>query len=76
MQAPPALRPSLTRLLRRTAVVEDLAAARALVAADPTVVAVTRDGDVLGAGFAYGRVGDRAVACSRCRPPSTRRRTG
>jgi len=54
VQAPSALRPSLTRLLRRTAVVEGLAAARALVAAEPTVVAVTRDGDVLGAGYAYG----------------------
>ena len=54
VQAPPALHPSLTRLLHRTAVVEGLAEARALVAAEPTVVAVTRDGDVLGAGYAYG----------------------
>ncbi len=54
VQAPSALRPSLTRLLRRTAVVEGLAEARALVAAEPTVAAVTRDGDVLGAGYAYG----------------------
>ncbi len=54
VQSPSALRPALTRLLRRTAVVEGLAEARALVAAEPSVVAVTRDGDVLGAGYAYG----------------------
>jgi chromosome segregation protein len=49
-----ALRPSLTRLLDRVAVVADLAAARALVTAHPDLRAVTRDGDVVGAGFVQG----------------------
>ena len=38
----------------KTAVVDDLAAARALVAEAPDVTAVTRDGDVFGAHFAAG----------------------
>jgi chromosome segregation protein len=55
--APEALRPALHRLLERTAVVEDLDAARALVAAAPTARAVTVDGDVLGADWAQGGSG-------------------
>ncbi len=42
------------RLLRRVAVVADLAAARSLVATLPDVTAVTRDGDLLGAWFSAG----------------------
>ena len=41
-------------MLRKVAVVADLAAAQALVAGLPDVVAVTRDGDVLSAHFAAG----------------------
>ncbi|MGH3765836.1 MAG: chromosome segregation protein SMC, partial [Pseudonocardiaceae bacterium] len=55
---PPApLSAALHRLLERTAVVDDLAAARALVAALPTVRAVTVDGDVFGADWAHGGSG-------------------
>ena len=54
MSCPDTLRPSLARLLFKTAVVADLDAARALVADLPDVTAVTRDGDVLGAHFASG----------------------
>ena len=54
VQAPEALRPTLHALLRSTAVVETLDQARELVAQLPDWVAVTRDGDVLGAGFAHG----------------------
>jgi len=54
VQCPDTLRPSLSRLLFKTAVVADLAGARALVAALPDVTAVTRDGDVYGAHFASG----------------------
>ena len=50
----PELRPAVRRVLARVALVEDLAAAQALVAALPDVVAVTRDGDVLSAHFASG----------------------
>ena len=45
---------ALTRLLHKCVVVDDLAAARALVAEAPDLTAVTRDGDVLGAHFASG----------------------
>ena len=55
--APEALRPALHRLLERTAVVDDLGAARALVAAVPTTRAVTVAGDVLGADWAQGGSG-------------------
>jgi len=55
--APPPLRPALRRALDRVALVEDLAAARALVTAQPLVRAVTRDGDVLGADHAVGGSG-------------------
>ncbi|HEY3260451.1 MAG TPA: chromosome segregation protein SMC [Pseudonocardiaceae bacterium] len=52
--APAALRPALDHALDRVALVADLAAACALVGADPSVRAVTRDGDVLGADRATG----------------------
>ncbi|MEO9324944.1 chromosome segregation protein SMC [Nocardioides sp. C4-1] len=54
VECPDRLRPALTRLLERAAVVDDLEAAQALVAAQPDVVAVTRAGDVLGALVASG----------------------
>jgi chromosome segregation protein len=54
---PEELRAALHRLLERTAVVDDLAAARALVAALPTVRAVTVDGDVFGGDWAHGGSG-------------------
>ena len=54
---PAPLCPALHRLLERTAVVDDLEAARALVAADPSVRAVTSGGDVLGAEWAQGGSG-------------------
>jgi chromosome segregation protein len=54
IDCPNALRAALRRLLFKTAVVDDLAAAHTLVADLPDVVAITRDGDVLGAHFAAG----------------------
>ena len=51
---PDTVRPALARLLDRIAVVDDLAAARALLARDASLTAVTRDGDVLGAHLAAG----------------------
>ncbi|MFE6969724.1 chromosome segregation protein SMC [Isoptericola sp. NPDC057653] len=51
--AGPAAAP-LRTLLRDVVVVDDLAQARALVQATPGVVAVTRAGDLLGAGRAWG----------------------
>ncbi len=54
VDAPESVRPALRRLLFKTAVVDDLEAARRLVAELPDVVAVTRDGDVIGAHFAAG----------------------
>jgi chromosome segregation protein len=48
------LRPALTRLLDRVALVDDLAAARVLVSAIADVRAVTRSGDVLGTAWASG----------------------
>ncbi|MEV0841262.1 chromosome segregation protein SMC [Actinocatenispora sera] len=54
LQAPAELRPALAALLRDTAVVDDLAAARSLVADRPELRAVSRDGDVLGADHAAG----------------------
>ena len=50
----PSLLPSLRRLLRKVAVVDDLAGARALVAGLPDASAVTRDGDLLSAWFSTG----------------------
>ena len=54
VECPDELRPSLVRLLHKVAVVDDLTAARALVAELPDVTAVTREGDVLGAFSAAG----------------------
>ncbi|MFL6061760.1 MAG: chromosome segregation protein SMC [Marmoricola sp.] len=54
VECPVELRPALARLLFKVAVVEDLAAAKALVAGAPDVTAVTREGDLLGAHFAAG----------------------
>lgn len=54
VEPPATLVAALRRLLFKVAVVEDLAAARALVAQASDVTAVTRDGDVLGAHFASG----------------------
>ncbi|WP_310962846.1 chromosome segregation protein SMC [Nocardioides terrisoli] len=54
VDAPDELRPALDRLLFKTVVVEDLPAARALVAGTPDLTAVTRDGDVLGTHVAAG----------------------
>jgi chromosome segregation protein len=52
--APAELRPALTSLLHGMVAVEDLASARALVAEYPDLCAVTRDGDLLARGRAYG----------------------
>ncbi|WP_139981896.1 chromosome segregation protein SMC [Nocardioides litoris] len=54
VECPDRLRPALVRLLERSAVVDDLDAARALVAAHPDLVAVTRDGDLLSTHLAAG----------------------
>jgi chromosome segregation protein len=54
LDAPETLRPALGRLLFKVAVVDDLVAARRLVAELPDVTAVTRDGDLLGAHFVAG----------------------
>jgi chromosome segregation protein len=54
VRAPEPVEAALHRLLARTAVVEDLAAARALLDHDDRLTAVTRDGDVLAADFAHG----------------------
>ncbi|MDX6372441.1 MAG: chromosome segregation protein [Nocardioidaceae bacterium] len=51
---PETVRPALARLLDRVAVVDDLPAARALLARDASLTAVTRDGDLLGAHVAAG----------------------
>jgi chromosome segregation protein len=52
--APASMRRVLTRMLDKVAVVNDVAAARALLAAVPAVVAATRDGDLVGADFVLG----------------------
>ncbi|MEU6135251.1 chromosome segregation protein SMC [Nocardioides sp. NPDC047086] len=54
VECQPVLRPAVARLLEKVAVVEDLAAAQALVAAEPGITAVTREGDLIGAHFASG----------------------
>ncbi len=54
VECPDHLRSALTRLLFKTAVVEDLDAARSLVGQLPDVTAVTREGDLLGSHFAAG----------------------
>jgi chromosome segregation protein len=51
---PAEMQASLRRLLRGMAIVDDLGEASALVAAQPDLVAVTRDGDVLGRHIAHG----------------------
>jgi chromosome segregation protein len=51
---PDALRPAVTRLLAGVAVVDDLATARRAVEAQPGLVAVTREGDLLGREHAAG----------------------
>jgi chromosome segregation protein len=54
VQVPPSLRGSVASALDRVAIVDDLAAAAALVADHPDIRAVTRDGDVLGAHWSAG----------------------
>src|SRR5262249_55210002 len=52
--APPALQAPVAAALRDVAVVDDLAAAASLVSDHPDVIAVTRDGDVLGSSWSIG----------------------
>ncbi len=52
--APAELRPALTSLLHGMVAVEDLASARALVAEYPELCAVTKGGDLLSSGRAFG----------------------
>jgi chromosome segregation protein len=54
IDVPDQLTPAVNRLLRKAALVENLPAARNLIATLPDVVAITRDGDVLSAHFAAG----------------------
>ena len=54
VEGPEGLSAALSRLLFRVAVVDDLEAGRALVGAQPDVVAVTREGDLLGTHIASG----------------------
>ena len=54
VSCPDGVRPALARLLDRVAVVDDLATARALVAGNSELTAVTKDGDLLGAHVAAG----------------------
>src|SRR5690606_4739321 len=54
IDCPAELRPAVVRLLRKRAIVDDLDAAAALVAATADVVAITRDGDLVGAHFVAG----------------------
>ncbi|WP_349260608.1 chromosome segregation protein SMC [Actinocrinis sp.] len=51
---PGEMRASLRRLLRGMVIVDDLGEASSLIAAHPDLVAVTRDGDVLGRHIAHG----------------------
>ncbi|MDF1602830.1 chromosome segregation protein SMC [Nocardioides sp. YIM 152315] len=59
VDCPPEVRPALSRLLLKVAVVDDLTTARALVAGLPDVTAVTREGDLIGAHFASGGSGSQ-----------------
>jgi chromosome segregation protein len=59
VECPEPLRPALARLLFKVAVVEDLDAARALVRESSDIVAVTREGDLIGAHFASGGSSDQ-----------------
>ena len=54
VEAPTRLQGAMTAMLSGVAVVEDLAAALDLVAARPALRAVTRDGDLVGAGWVDG----------------------
>ncbi len=54
VECPETLRAALTRLLDRVVVVDDLTTARSVVEQEPTLTAVTREGDVLGAHFVAG----------------------
>jgi chromosome segregation protein len=54
VECPQPLVPAVRRLLDRVAVVDDLSAARALVAGGRGLTAVTREGDVLGTHIAFG----------------------
>ena len=59
VRVPDHLRPALVAVLDRVAVVEDLDAARALVAQHPALTAVTREGDLLATHRAAGGSADR-----------------
>jgi chromosome segregation protein len=54
VEVPGQLQPAVRRVLRKVALVEDLASARKLVADLPDLIAVTGDGDVLSSHFAAG----------------------
>ena len=54
VEAPAEIRAAVARLLFKVAVVDDLTAARALIADLPDLTAVTREGDLIGAHFAAG----------------------
>lgn len=54
VEAPPRLQGAMIAMLAGVAVVEDLAAALELVSARPSLRAVTRDGDLVGAGWVDG----------------------
>ncbi|MEJ7707474.1 MAG: AAA family ATPase [Nocardioidaceae bacterium] len=54
VEAPDELRGALRRVLHKTVVVDDLTSGRELVERFPDMVAVTRDGDLLGTHFAAG----------------------
>ncbi|MCE7007775.1 chromosome segregation protein SMC [Kibdelosporangium philippinense] len=57
VRCPEPLRPSMERALDRVVVVSDLHVARQIVAAHPSLRAVTTDGDLLGADWAVGGSG-------------------
>ena len=62
VSAPAALTPALTRVLDRLVLVDDLAAAEALVRTHPDLRAVTPDGELLGAHTASGgRAGQQSL---------------
>lgn len=54
VEAPAEIRAAVARLLFKVAVVDDLSAARDLIADLPDLTAVTKDGDLIGAHFAAG----------------------
>ncbi|MDX6278147.1 MAG: chromosome segregation protein [Nocardioidaceae bacterium] len=54
VEGPAPLQGALRRLLYKVAIVDDLEHSQQLISQSPDVVAVTRDGDVLGAHFAAG----------------------